>query len=297
MRIKYILIPVATLGCGKTTVARILSTLYPKRWAQVQNDDIAIDKSVKGKGQKPKELVSRSLDMILGSENYDVVIIDKNNHMNRERDQLLKDIDEFLSVASIKQSLKNIQVKIILLNFITFELNENKENKDKLFQSTSKRVLDRGDNHQTIKVSVSKPWKVNMIMRGFINRFEPVDQTDKRYDSIINLDSVSEKSSLENAKKIIQFFKINYPSAIDGVPTDDEILQVFNSCLTVPNSPTDTNLLMTDKVTKTKKVTNNDILAMIKSSRTKKSKVEPDGKNKKQPSVKDLNSSKVTKHN
>ncbi|OUM55884.1 hypothetical protein BVG19_g5497 [[Candida] boidinii] len=294
MRIKYILIPVATLGCGKTTVARILTTLYPKIWAQVQNDDIAIDKSVKGKGQKAKELVSRSLEKILGSEDYDVVIIDKNNHMNRERDQLLKDIDEYLSLASIKQSSKKIQVKIIILNFITFELNQNKQNKERLFQSTSKRVLDRKDNHQTIKVSISKPWKVNMIMRGFINRFEPIDQTDNRYDSIINLDSVSEKSSLENAKKVIRYFEMNYPNAINRVPTDNEILQVFNTCLTILNTPTDTYPSTATKVTKTTKIPNNDILAMIKSS-SKRSKVEPDSKNKGQPLVRDLKSSKITK--
>ena len=37
---KFLIFPISVIGCGKTTVARALTTLYKGKWGHVQSDDI-----------------------------------------------------------------------------------------------------------------------------------------------------------------------------------------------------------------------------------------------------------------
>ncbi|GAO17749.1 hypothetical protein UVI_02033510 [Ustilaginoidea virens] len=74
-----ILCPIATIGCGKTTIALAMSQLFG--WGHVQNDDIA------GKGRPPR-FTKAVLDQL---RDHPVVFADRNNATKVERKQFISD--------------------------------------------------------------------------------------------------------------------------------------------------------------------------------------------------------------
>lgn len=82
---KFLIFPVAVIGCGKTTTSLTLKNLFPKSWAVIQNDDITSkDKSM---------LMKRSLELLAQPE-IKCVVVDRNNHQYRERTQLFTWFEE-----------------------------------------------------------------------------------------------------------------------------------------------------------------------------------------------------------
>ncbi|KAL9032727.1 MAG: hypothetical protein Q9180_006339, partial [Flavoplaca navasiana] len=75
-----ILVPVASIGCGKTTVAVALTKLF--EWGHIQNDNIT------GKQNRPKQFVNQITNSLAS---HPVMIADRNNHQKRERKQLIDD--------------------------------------------------------------------------------------------------------------------------------------------------------------------------------------------------------------
>ena len=83
-----ILLPIASIGCGKTTLAIALVKLFG--WGHVQNDNIT------GKSNRPKQfttLVCKAL------EAAPVMIADRNNHQRRERKQIIDDVSVIIRDA------------------------------------------------------------------------------------------------------------------------------------------------------------------------------------------------------
>ncbi|KFY91081.1 hypothetical protein V498_05670 [Pseudogymnoascus sp. VKM F-4517 (FW-2822)] len=191
-----ILVPVATIGCGKTTISIALQHLFG--WGHVQNDNI------QGKGRPPRftKEVMRQL------EEKPVVIADRNNAQKHERRQIIGDVHhQYMSSA-----------RLVALNFV-----HDRESIEKIQQVTQDRVLARGDNHQTIQAATDKN-KVMGIMQGFINRFEPVrpDQDpDHGFDSIIDLDPTSD--SRQNLETVIARLSDIYPKLFTDMPTSDDL--------------------------------------------------------------------------
>jgi tRNA ligase len=190
-----ILVPIATLGCGKTTLAVALQHLFG--WGHVQNDNI------QGKNRPP-----RFTKEVLGLfEDVPVVFADRNNASKHERKQILDDVHQ-----------SHPHVRLVALNFP-----HTRESVAKIRQVTQDRVIARGDNHQTIQAA-SEEKKVIGIMEGFINRFEPVNPhgpPDDGFDAIIDLDPTAE--SRQNLETVIAELHNIYPNIFNDMPTSEDL--------------------------------------------------------------------------
>jgi tRNA ligase len=199
-----VLVPIATIGCGKTTLALALVKLFD--WGHFQNDDV---KAKKGRGQVFADTISSLLIT------KPVVVADRNNHQKRERDQLINDI---LKTAK--------EARFVALHYV-----HDRNNYDDIRRATRGRVLARGDNHQTIQAGSKGQGEIVEIMEGFMHRFQPADPSeapDENFDLIINLDPVAD--SRENLEVIINQLYETYPALFEGrdMPTNadmDEAIQ------------------------------------------------------------------------
>ncbi|KAF7586072.1 hypothetical protein BBP40_009619 [Aspergillus hancockii] len=203
-----ILVPIASLGCGKTTVALALAKLFG--WGHVQNDNIPKQKN------KPKKF---ALDITNALGSHPVVIADRNNHMRRERQQLMDDVFPVISKA-----------RFVALQYVH-------EPKGKMLprirEVTRRRVLDRGDNHQTIRAGSKNSDEVIGIMEGFLNRFEGIDtdrEPDKYFDEIIDLDVAAD--SRENLETVVNALHKFYPKIVKQVPTPQELDDALDWAMT-----------------------------------------------------------------
>ncbi|CUM57285.1 unnamed protein product [Debaryomyces tyrocola] len=210
---KYVLIPISTIGCGKTTVFQTILNLFPN-WAHVQNDNIA-NNSTKNK------LVVQCLTELARPE-ASLVFCDRNNHQKRERQQLF---DQFLSLKDNYLSA-DIGLKFIAINFVDVSLD-----KQELFDVTYDRISKRGDNHQSIKFNTDAKL-ANQVMNGFIKRFQRLDinqEPDNQFDLVINM-KISADSSFFNSKTIIEELK-QFPGLVDTIPSDADIENSFKKAL------------------------------------------------------------------
>ncbi|RYO81859.1 hypothetical protein DL766_007053 [Monosporascus sp. MC13-8B] len=188
-----VLVPIATIGCGKTTVGLALTHLFG--WGLVQNDNI------QGK-QRPQQMVSQVVGKLL---EHPVVISDRNNSERREREQIITDL---------KTQHKDIQV--VALNFAHGDI-------DEVRRVTRERVLKRGDNHQTIQAQTDES-KVIGIMENFIHRFQPCDPErapDAAFDLIIDLDAAQD--SRANLETAVNELHRAYPSLVAQLPSAEDM--------------------------------------------------------------------------
>ncbi|KAM0488634.1 hypothetical protein ACHAP7_000676 [Fusarium lateritium] len=186
-----ILCPIATIGCGKTTLAMGLTHLFG--WGHVQNDNIS------GKGRPP-----RFTKMILDElKDHPAVVADRNNAQKHERRQIIMDV-----------KLQHSTAKLVCLNF-----KHDEETIDEIRQVTQERIVARGDNHQTIHAASDKE-KFLGVMEGFINRFEacnPHSRPDDGFDLVIDLDpTAGSRQNLETA--VTELHKI-FPNLIKQTPS------------------------------------------------------------------------------
>lgn len=190
-----ILVPVATIGCGKTTIALALSHLFG--WGHIQNDNIT------GKNRPPRF----TKEVLTQLEEKSVVFADRNNASRHERAQIIEDVH-----------LTHPHVRLVVLNFV-----HDKGSLDKVRQVTQDRVLTRGDNHQTLQAATDLK-KVVGIMEGFVQRFEPVNMfasPDDGFDSSIELDPT--KDSRENLETVIGQLSTQYPKLFTDLPTSEDL--------------------------------------------------------------------------
>ncbi|SCW04413.1 LAFE_0H12970g1_1 [Lachancea fermentati] len=212
---KFLFFPIATIGCGKTTTALTLTNLFPNSWGHVQNDDIT--------GKDKKMLMKKSLEL-LAKDGMKAVIVDRNNHQFRERRQLFEWFEE------LKEDYLpyDCNVKIIALSFFPYE------EISSVYELAVKRVLERGDNHQSIKASAKGEKKVLGIMRGFVDRYQPVVQEkspDNQFDLVIQLNVREKDSSLSNAENILRELHRHYPILIPQLPTHATIREALHKSL------------------------------------------------------------------
>jgi tRNA ligase len=191
-----VLVPIATIGCGKTTLALALVKLF--NWGHFQNDN------VKAKKGRPQIFADTISSLLITNP---VTIADRNNHQKRERDQLITDVSKTVPDA-----------RFVALHYV-----HDRANYDGIRNATRKRVLDRGDNHQTIQAASKGSSEIIEIMEGFMHRFQPVDPSeppDELFDLVINLDPTVD--SRENLEVIIGRMFETYPALFEGkeMPTD-----------------------------------------------------------------------------
>lgn len=204
--VKYVFIPVATIGCGKTTAALTMCELFPS-WGHIENDDIP--------SPVKDQLVKGALDILVSKK---ACFVGRNNHQVRERKQLFDDFE--------KLARKDTRYKFICLNFV-----ENKYDPS-LWDLTFSRVMQRGNNHQSIKADQYGPEKVEAIMRGFVGRFQPVDESrdpDAKFDYTIRMGAT--KDFKQNMKRALSILHETYPDLVEAVPSDIRIEEAFQKAL------------------------------------------------------------------
>lgn len=207
---KYVLVPISTIGCGKTTVAVALTQLFPS-WGHFQNDDL-------GTGSKPQRLVQRCVDYLSVD---DVVILDRNNHQFRERTQVFTDFPKLTKFGGR-------EYVYICLNFDPFASKDSKT-----WDLTTARVMKRGDNHQSIYAS-SESGKVTGIMTGFKNRYQPFDarkSPDNEFDFEIKLDSTKENSSRLNLETVVKALHTKYPEIVPEMISKEKLDAAYEFAL------------------------------------------------------------------
>lgn len=193
-----VLVPVATIGCGKTTVALALCKLF--NWGHVQNDNIT---AKRGKPQAFAAACTKTLS------EAPAMVADRNNHQRRERAQLIDDVSKVVPYA-----------RFVALHFV-----HEKNNYDDIRTALRERVLMRGDNHQTIHTSKGAE-EIIGIMEGFMHRFERVKADvppDDGFDLVIDLDPIS--SSRENLEVVVSRLYSEYPKLFNGqdMPTSEDM--------------------------------------------------------------------------
>jgi tRNA ligase len=190
-----ILVPIATIGCGKTTIAVALQQLFG--WGHVQNDNI------QGKGRPPR-FIKEVLSQL---EDKPVVFADRNNAQRHERKQILDDV-----------RIPRPEIRLVALNFVHIP-----ESLAKVREVTQGRVLARGDNHQTIQAATDMN-KVVGIMEGFIHRFEAMNAwspPDDGFDNVIDLDPT--RDSRANLETVVAQLHNFYPKLFTDMPTGEDL--------------------------------------------------------------------------
>ncbi|CAK7201762.1 tRNA ligase [Sporothrix eucalyptigena] len=184
-----ILVPIATIGCGKTTLAIALGHLFG--YGHIQNDNITGTK-------RPPRFTRMVLDEL---QTHPAVIADRNNAQRHERKQILHDVKHL-----------HLNATMVALNFVHDDI-------DAIRTVTHERVFARGDNHQTIHAN-SDADKVVGIMEGFIQRFEPLDLSrapDEGFDSVIYLSPTA--GSRKNLETVVRQLHQLYPNLVKEVPS------------------------------------------------------------------------------
>lgn len=198
-----ILVPVATLGCGKTTIAVALTHLFG--WGHVQNDNIT------GKGRPPRF----TKEVLTQLEDLPVVFADRNNAQRHEREQIIGDVHQTHS-----------HVRLVALNFA-----HSPDALSKIRKVTQNRVLARGDNHQTIQAATDSK-KVVGIMEGFISRFEALNtesRPDDGFDAVIELDPILD--SRENLETVVGQLHNMFPKLITNMPSSEDLDEAIKLAL------------------------------------------------------------------
>lgn len=202
-----VLVPIASLGCGKTTVALALTKLFD--WGHVQNDNIT------GKANRPKQFATQVCNTLAV---HPAMIADRNNHQKRERKQIIDDVLRVIPDA-----------RFVALHYVH---DPKSEMLPAIRQVTRDRIFARGDNHQTIQAGTKSKDEIIGIMDGFLTRFEPANphsDPDDAFDNIIDLDVAS--SSRENLETVVSNLHSIYPQLVKAVPSSEELDEAIDAAL------------------------------------------------------------------
>ncbi|KAF3905502.1 hypothetical protein ABW20_dc0109788 [Dactylellina cionopaga] len=197
-----VLVPIATLGCGKTTIALGLVKLFG--FGHIQNDNITVKK---GKPMAFAHEIVKELNA------HPICIADRNNHQKREREQLFKDIGAV-----------NPEIEFVALHYVHYKPGE-EHLISKIREANQKRIFDRGDNHQTIHSGAGDEKAIVGIMDGFISRFQPLDidtEPDSNFDLVIELDPLAD--SRENLETVVGRLYETYPQLLgEDMPSSHDL--------------------------------------------------------------------------
>ncbi|WWD18570.1 hypothetical protein CI109_103023 [Kwoniella shandongensis] len=157
---KWLLVPVAVPGCGKTLIGVALSKLFG--FGHTQSDDVTTKRTA------PTFL--KNITALLKKE--DVVYADRNNHIN-------KHYDELSNLANDKQ-LKDYNLRLV---GIVWDIPSQPYHR--LLRVCSERVVARGDNHQTLRPDPTMEAEHEHVVGQFLRNFTSPDPA--LFDSFIDV--------------------------------------------------------------------------------------------------------------
>lgn len=192
---KWVIVPVAVPGCGKTTLGLALGKLFG--FAHTQSDDIL--------SKKTAPTFKRNIVELLKTN--DVVYADRNNHIDKHYIELSGLADE----KTFAKTLKPYHVKYI---FVTWNIDDNPFHK--LLRLCSERVVNRGDNHQTLRPDLTVEAEHEAVVASFLHNFTTPNPL--YYDEQVIVD-VEDTPRATLGKAVDSLVKIlNLPR-----PSDEEI--------------------------------------------------------------------------
>jgi tRNA ligase len=94
---KILILPVAIIGSGKTTLAKVLSDICPLSFCHVQSDNM------------PRKFTAKHFQkhVLAAFEKHEVVFADKNNHLRMHRERLTQAFVERYPDGLIGMTLAN----------------------------------------------------------------------------------------------------------------------------------------------------------------------------------------------
>ncbi|KAJ7481011.1 RNA ligase-domain-containing protein [Mycena galericulata] len=149
---KTIIVPVAVPGCGKTAVAVALSHIFG--FAHTQSDDVHVKKAAPVFIKNVTELL----------KTHDVVIADKNNHLQQHR-EALRGIHPSARLLALHWGLDTPPAT--------------------LHRICADRVLARGENHQTLRADAAAKTHEDVLWM-FITTAEPLAPAE--VDEVVDMD-------------------------------------------------------------------------------------------------------------
>ncbi|KAF8124844.1 RNA ligase-domain-containing protein [Mycena galopus ATCC 62051] len=155
---KTIIVPVAIPGCGKTAVAVALSHIFG--FGHTQSDDVS--------AKKAAPIFIKNVVNLL--KTHDVVIADKNNHLQQHR-QALRDA---ISTSSPR-------VRLLALNWAV-----DTQPAAAVHRVCADRIAQRGANHQTLRPDEANAHEA--VLRMFLSKAEPLAPSE--VDAVVDMDVV-----------------------------------------------------------------------------------------------------------
>ncbi|KAJ1961223.1 trna ligase [Dipsacomyces acuminosporus] len=199
---KVLLVPVATIGCGKTTVSLILSKLFG--FGHIQNDDITTKKNPRGAFHRA---------ILKEFDDHSFVIADRNNHIPMLRQTL---------TTTIRDELPNCRI-------VALYWSHEDATHEELLEKTSGRVVGRGEAHQSLTPQSTPHFR--RVMRQFVHSFHPIDlesAADHLIEDVIELDPMADSAA--NARTVINELCNLFPDQL-ARPADTEIDQALQEAL------------------------------------------------------------------
>lgn len=149
---KYIIVPAAIPGCGKTLVGVALAELFQS--GHTQSDDVTTKKTA------PTFL--KNIAGLLGK--VDVVYADRNNHIDKHYNELFK-------LGDTDKSLRNFDVRLIA---VVWDVKG--EPYHRTLRTCAERVIKRGNNHQTLRPDTTPEAEHEAIVGKFLRDFTEPDE-------------------------------------------------------------------------------------------------------------------------
>ncbi|KAJ2784321.1 trna ligase [Coemansia javaensis] len=200
--VPVLLMPVATVGCGKTTVSLALANLFG--FGHVQNDNITTKRN-------PRAAFHQEIMREFGSKLF--VIADRMNHVPMLRQTL---------VAAIREQLPDCHI-------VALYWPHDRAPHDQILEKTVARVLNRGESHQSLTPQRTPQFR--RIMRGNVERFVPLDlesESDCAIGDVIEMDPLAE--SAENLQRAVDGLCALFPDALKR-PSPDEVAAALEKAL------------------------------------------------------------------
>ncbi|KLT39031.1 hypothetical protein CC85DRAFT_288952 [Cutaneotrichosporon oleaginosum] len=189
---KWILVPVAVPGCGKTTVGTALADLFG--FAHTQSDDIVSKKSTAGKfKQNIVELL----------KTHNVVYADRNNHIDKHYTELAGLPDE----KQFAKALKPYDVRLVA---IVWDIDAQPYHR--LLRLCSERVVKRGDNHQTLRPDRTVDAEHEAVVANFLHNFTTPDASLFDKQIVIGIEDDQRTSLGKAVDGVVEVLGLKRPS-------------------------------------------------------------------------------------
>ncbi|KAJ3018090.1 hypothetical protein HKX48_003166 [Thoreauomyces humboldtii] len=188
-RSKTLIIPVATIGAGKTLLGRLLVHVFPSMVGHIQNDDIQAKKAA-------PQFEDRIMKSFAGGK--DLVFADRNNHLFQHRSSLSATFLNSYPAGRVVAIDWEIEKCVKAMGF------------ERVAELGAQRVKARGENHQSL--TPSRTADIGAVIRSFIARRDALDTrsaADSNISDVLRLNLVDDPRT--NFFKLVEFLHLPRP--------------------------------------------------------------------------------------